>query len=616
MNRRNTLGIVALLVITAAALVLFIVHDPEQRQPLPGVRPTSSAPITAFAPPSQRLPEPPAPPREQPTSAVREELPSAPQGEIEGRVLSNETRRGIAVADVTWANERGAHPVRTDGDGHFVFRPPHAGLFQLASVKADGYLPFGPEWGKSPVQVAFRPGQRVRGVVIELTPSPDLTGRVVDAAGDPVQGATARVLTPRRDEAALFPMRDHFTTDARGAFIFHAEPFAMLEAFHPTRGSGRARLERGAREVVITLQAAPADAGVRGVIAGRVVAQGRPVAGALVHVGSSLRAYPQVFGSPDGYRELTDVDGRFEIDELMPGSYDVSAHLLGLAPVHRYDIHSPTRDLTLELGAGPRLSGRVTEEGKAPVPAFEVALWWRKAPLERVQIVEAGFVDPDGRYLIEGVAPGAYELSVSARGYSPSMVRVTLGPGDGTADVTLQRGVRTRGTVRSADARLPISGARVADEQGGPTTLTDGAGVFALEGLPAGGYSLQVSASGFNTRVLTVTDSSAELDVELTRAPSDGGVKVELYGIGAVLRGRGDALVIGEVMPGAGAASAGLGPGDEVVSVDGRAVAELGFEASIRAIRGPVESVVTLEVRKSGSSPARAVQVTRRKVVN
>ena len=56
--------------------------------------------------------------------------------------------------------------------------------------------------------------------------------------------------------------------------------------------------------------------------------------------------------------------------------------------------------------------------------------------------------------------------------------------------------------------------------------------------------------------------------------------------------------------------------GDEVVLVDGRAVAELGFEASIRAIRGPVESPVELALRKRGEPPLKTLTVTRRKISN
>jgi hypothetical protein len=611
-SRPRLLWLVPALLLAALGLALLVLRRAESSKPFSSAGSSSNAALRT--PPPQPIA---AMPRTAESSApIREQAAEAAAGEISGQVISAESREGIGGAELTWSSPRGAHSAQTDPQGRFTFRPPEPGRYQLASARAEGYLPFGPEWGKSPVQQTFRVGQRVRGVVVELTPSPDVVARVLDARGARVPGATARVLAPRKDEIALFPMRDRFTADARGEFVFHAEPYAIVEAFHPTAGTGSARLERAARELIISLEPMPPDAGPRVSLSGRVISGGRGVAGALVHASSALRAYPRVFGSSDGYRELTDEDGRFELNELQPGTYDLSAHLLGLAPAHRFDVRAPQSDVVLELGSGSRLSGQVTEEGGAPVPAFDVSLSWRKAPLERMEIVETGFVDPDGRYRIEGIAPGTYELEVRAVGFTPSMVPVTVGAFDATTDVRLRRGPRVTGTVRSGDTHAPIAQARVALEGGGPATLTDGAGAFTLEGLSRSGFSLQISAAGHHTRVATVTDPSAPVEIELTPLPPDAGVKTELVGIGAVLKGRGDALVIGQVMPGGGAQAAGIVPGDEVVSVDGHLVADLGFEASIRAIRGPVETSVELQLRKGGEPPLETLVVNRRKITN
>lgn len=354
--RRSPIWLIAAVLLGAAALVVFIVRDPQQHQTLPVPRGTEAPPPASAlgAPPVD--PKAPPPPPPEPLTPQREDAPGAPQGEISGRVVSSETRAIIPGAEVTWSSARGAHSARTDLDGRFVFRPPQAGNYQLASTKADGYLPFGPEWGRSPVAIAFRPGERVAGLTVELTFAPDVTGRVLDAKGQPVAKASARVLVPRRDEIALFPMRDRFATDARGEFVFRAEPYAVVEAWHLGLGSGRERLEPGQRELTITLEPDPADAGARVSLSGRVVSGGRPVPGALVNVPSALRAYPRVFGSIDGSRELTDDDGKLEVTELQPGTYDVTAHLLGTAPAHRFDVPVPARDVVLELGSGMRRS--------------------------------------------------------------------------------------------------------------------------------------------------------------------------------------------------------------------------------------------------------------------
>src|SRR5262249_17747410 len=81
--------------------------------------------------------------------------------------------------------------------------------------------------------------------------------------------------------------------------------------------------------------------------------------------------------------------------------------------------------------------------------------------------------------------------------------------------------------------------------------------------------------------------------------------RVELTGIGAVLRARADGLEILQVVPEAGAADAGLVPGDEVVAIDGTPVSGLGYERAIAAIRGPEGSTVLLRIRRAGQQADR-----------
>src|SRR5262249_47389898 len=68
------------------------------------------------------------------------------------------------------------------------------------------------------------------------------------------------------------------------------------------------------------------------------------------------------------------------------------------------------------------------------------------------------------------------------------------------------------------------------------------------------------------------------------------------------LGGKDDALVVGQVFPGGGAAAAGMRPGDAIVSIDGAPVTAIGFADSIQKIRGPEGSVVRLGVRRDGES--------------
>ena len=65
---------------------------------------------------------------------------------------------------------------------------------------------------------------------------------------------------------------------------------------------------------------------------------------------------------------------------------------------------------------------------------------------------------------------------------------------------------------------------------------------------------------------------------------------------------------MGQVLPGGGAAEAGLLPGDGILRVDGQAVAALGFTEAIQRIRGPEGSR-----RAAGPCSARAARRGRRR---
>jgi C-terminal processing protease CtpA/Prc len=81
-----------------------------------------------------------------------------------------------------------------------------------------------------------------------------------------------------------------------------------------------------------------------------------------------------------------------------------------------------------------------------------------------------------------------------------------------------------------------------------------------------------------------------------------------------VLAAQGDALVIGRVLEGGGAAEVGLAVGDAVLAVDGVPVQTLGFQGSIEWIRGPEGSTVRLTVRRGDAGAPTEIDVPRRRI--
>jgi C-terminal processing protease CtpA/Prc len=155
--------------------------------------------------------------------------------------------------------------------------------------------------------------------------------------------------------------------------------------------------------------------------------------------------------------------------------------------------------------------------------------------------------------------------------------------------------------------------------------LTDANGDFTLEGLPTGQMTLYVSAEGHHSRLISginvLPDATPPQLLELRKTEEGEEPQLEMVGIGAVLAAREDALVLGQVFPGGGAAEAGLVTGDGIVRIDGRPVVELGFAEAVQSIRGPEGTRLVLGVRRASApgtegSPAPIVDipVTRKRV--
>jgi hypothetical protein len=199
-------------------------------------------------------------------------------------------------------------------------------------------------------------------------------------------------------------------------------------------------------------------------------------------------------------------------------------------------------------------------------------------------------------------------------------VEVLEGAEEVRADFRLEKGGTITGRVVTEGSARPIQGARVSVEgvaAGAALTpsfhaVTDEQGRFSMDGIPSSGVSLFVAAPGHNAKIVQQVRPGSH-EIALSEA-EDAGPRVELVGIGAVLKAREDALVVGEVFPGSGAADAGLQPGDELITLDGKPVVDVGWPAAVNVIRGEPGTQLVLGVRKQGKPPVKIVTVIRKRV--
>lgn len=555
--------------------------------------------------------------------------PAARGGVLSGSVRAWASGRGVEDAELTFVHGGRSRTVTSRAGGAFELIAEAEGEHVLALATAEGFLPFAPEWGNSPIRFHARPGVRVEGVIIHLVDALRTTVEVVDGEGAPVAGATVRVLGAVRGEHALAPLREDWETGADGTVALIAPDEAILEATHPDHGRGRARVDTSVQashraRIALRREPPPSEAGDR-TIAGRVVdAAGAPVEGALV--------VARFDGARDLHPERGAVsggDGAFAVEGLDEGPYSLTAtaegHARGLASAA-----AGARDVTIALAPEGRVRVRVLDLEGAPVAAATIVVERAVGDIEWESLGAVSGYDVEGTFEVAGLPVGPCRVVAVAPGFAPSEpVAARAAPDPREVALRVTRGGTILGRVVSAGDGAPLEGARVTLEGrlgGGASAvpvstsaLTDADGRFELGGAPPGVGSVVAWAADHHGRVRSgiAIAERVRVDVgtlDLTPVEEGEEPRIELAGVGAVLRADGDVLRIERVVEGGGAAEAGLVPGDAILAIDGAPVGGLGFGGSIERIRGPEGTAVRLEVRREGAAASETIAVMRRRI--
>ncbi len=439
-----------------------------------------------------------------------EEVPSEEDGLLEVEVLASEQPvprarvrlylRGPWDPNLNEVSWRLAGTGVTDAQGRARLASRPGGY--LVAVRSPGLAPLLREVvrpqneARTALRLNLEPGQSLSGYTVEqgtLEPLPGVELRVRRYSNG--QEAWQRAEAPAEE-------RVYASSDARGAFrVEGLAPGAYaLEARAP--GYAKRFIQRvvlpAAGPLTVELLAA-------GVIEGFVVdARGHPAAGAEVHVGSKE---PTLTTTGSG--------GGFAV-EVAPGSHFVSARRGGeagaLATPVILSAGKTVRDVRIQLGQSAALEGSVVARGTgAPIASARVEV----SPHGKSGDFGRAVTDDRGRFSLEGLAPGSYDLLVRAEGFTPLPRRaLTVASGERfPLTLSLIGTGAVEGFVRDGTGR-PMPGAQVVghDFWGGMWGLTpaeartDGEGHYLLEGLSAGSVNLVARPAGATIGVGQVVD--------------------------------------------------------------------------------------------------------------
>ncbi len=421
--------------------------------------------------------------------------------------------RGPRAPDLNEVSWRLASTGATDAQGRARLASRPGGY--LVAVRAEGYAPL--------VRDVVRPYGEARTVVrLALEPGQSLTGRTVEQATQEPLPLVELVLTGhgRQLEAlqraeAPAEERVYGSSDERGNFRINglAPGKYLLEARAP--GHGRTVLRSvwvpSAGTLTVELRGAST-------IEGFVLdAQGNPAAGAEVQLGGSV---PEVATTGSG--------GGFSV-EVEAGAYTVSARrgteAGSLSKPVIVSEGKTVRDVRIQLEQGSALEGRVVAQSTgAPVVGASVGV----RPFGGNGDSGRTVTDGSGQFSVGGLAPGSYDLVVSAPGYS-SITRRGLSVSSGErfpVELQLTGTGAVEGKVLDS-AGQPVVGAQVVGGDrwagsliGAPAEArTDAEGHYRVEGLSAGNQILTArregATLGTGKRVSITEGATAQVDFTL-----------------------------------------------------------------------------------------------------
>jgi hypothetical protein len=312
---------------------------------------------------------------------------------------------------------------------------------------------------------------------------------------------------------------------------------------------------------------------------------------------------------------FTNQDGDAEIPDCVGLPLRLTLIRPGKAPKIEQLDSAPT-ELTIVMNEGVHVHGEITGRGgRERLEDAEVTIF---TPYGAKHVK----TDRDGRYDLDDLAPGRVRVSAYKKDYGESHDVVTV-EGDRThpADlgtIDLAEAGEVEGQVVD-DHDDPVAGARVAKDAV-PTYLPLGPlprgivvtgkdGTFTLGGLPEGAVSIEAYSVEQGRATADNVEVRAGRTTRRVKIALPGGTPTkEARGAGsvAVTLGEHDSggktfVDIASVAANSEADSAGLEPGDTLLTVNGKEIHSM--DAARKRLTGPLAEDIVVTVEREGGSP-------------
>jgi hypothetical protein len=294
-------------------------------------------------------------------------------------------------------------PSVTNGDGYFLFRDLSASSYTVGAT-ATGYITsaYGsprPDSGGLRRTIVLHDDEHVIDVVVKMWHVATIGGRVLDETGEPVVGATVRVM--RRDRGGRLSQASIVQTDDRGIYraasLTPADYVVMVASTFLSMPT----------ELVNTLRGNPSSP-VLADLRRDAAAAFFPEAPAIDTGDMQILMSPQIGGLP---MPAPGPDGHLR---AYPTTFAPSASTVTRAETIRLTAGQERSDVDIHLTLTPmfRVSGVVTGP-EGPMSALGLRLLPADAPQFQSDLnidVATTATGSDGRFTFLGVPPGQYEI--------------------------------------------------------------------------------------------------------------------------------------------------------------------------------------------------------------